>query len=157
MRRTDREIKDLYEMILILRQALVCRIALCDKDVSYIVPLNYGLDESNPLVLYFHCATAGRKLEIIKENNKACFEVEIDVKLSSGSKACDWSMQYRSVIGTGPIEIVKSEEEKLSGLNRIMYHYSGNGDYEFDKKLIERMVVLKLTVEEMSGKEHLLA
>jgi uncharacterized protein len=156
MRRTDREIKERNEILLILKQAQVCRIALSDNDSPYIVPLNYGIDEGKQLLLFFHCALQGRKLEIISRNNRVCFEVEIDTKVITGYKACDWSMQYRSVIGFGHMEMIHAVEEKIHGLNRIMEHYAGAGTFEYNEKLLDRMVVLKLTVDELSGKEHVL-
>jgi uncharacterized protein len=156
MRRTDREISDPKEILLIMKQAQVCRIAISDNNLPYIVPLNFGIQPGNPMVLYFHCAPQGRKLDIIRRNNRACFEVEINTKIITGKEACDWSMQYRSVIGFGRLEIVQSDEEKIHGLNVLMEHYAGDGPFEYDPKLLARMVVLKLIVEEISGKEHIL-
>lgn len=155
MRRTDREITDLQEIISILKQAQVCRIALSNSNIPYIVPLNFGFQPGNPMILYFHCAPQGRKLDIIRHNNRACFEVEVDTKIIAGNKACDWSMQYRSVIGSGRIEIVESGEEKIHGLNILMEHYAGGGTFNYNPKLLGRMVVLKLAVDEITGKEHL--
>jgi uncharacterized protein len=155
MRRTDREITDIQEILEVLKQAEVCRIALIDNDIPYIVPLNFGFETSNPLVLYFHCAPQGRKLDIIRKNNKVCFEVEVDTKIISGIKACDWSMEYRSVIGFGVIQILESMEEKIHGLSVLMKHYSDTAGFEFDPNLLNRTTILKLFVSEISGKEHI--
>jgi uncharacterized protein len=155
MRRTDREITDLNEILAIINKAEVCRVALSDNNDPYIIPLNFGFEPGDPLILYFHCAPKGRKLDIIRQNNKACFEMETDICILSGSKACDWSMQYRSVIGKGLIEIVESEEERSHGLTVLMKHYSGADQFDFNTTLMERMVILKLVVSTISGKEHL--
>ncbi|MBA7530072.1 hypothetical protein ES705_22275 [subsurface metagenome] len=99
MRRSDYQITDKQELLDILKQAEICRLALADRDEPYIVPINFGIEFTDPLNLYFHCAREGRKLDIIERNHKVCFEVEVDAKLHPGSKACGWSMRYRSVIG----------------------------------------------------------
>gem|GEM_PF-6349396 len=42
MRRSERAITDPAELESILREALVCRMGLCDGEVPYVVPMNYG-------------------------------------------------------------------------------------------------------------------
>jgi nitroimidazol reductase NimA-like FMN-containing flavoprotein (pyridoxamine 5'-phosphate oxidase superfamily) len=154
MRRTDREITDLQEIFDIMKQAEVCHIALSDNNEPYIVPLNFGFEQGDSLVLYFHCAPQGRKLDIIRKNNRACFEVEVDTRVVTGKKACDWSMQYRSVIGNGKLEIVESEVEKIHGLTILKKHYSNEAHFEFNMSLLQRTAILKLVVTSISGKKH---
>lgn len=46
------------------------RLAMTDGLNPYIIPLNYGYTyEDGKLVIYFHCAKEGRKLDILKKNN----------------------------------------------------------------------------------------
>ena len=42
MRRADREVKDVNEMIEIMKRCDVCRLALNDEGYPYILPLNFG-------------------------------------------------------------------------------------------------------------------
>jgi nitroimidazol reductase NimA-like FMN-containing flavoprotein (pyridoxamine 5'-phosphate oxidase superfamily) len=58
------------------------------------------------------------------------------------------------VIGSGTIEIVESEAERIYGLDILIEHYSGIKEYKFNKGMMDRMVVLKLIVSSISGKEH---
>lgn len=51
MRRSEKEIKDTAIIEGILDQAKVCRIAVCDDNIPYIVPLNFGYKNR---VLYNH-------------------------------------------------------------------------------------------------------
>lgn len=61
MRRTDREITDELEKINVIEECKVCRIGMNDDGNVYIVPLNFGYTYNDSrLVLYFHCAKAGR-------------------------------------------------------------------------------------------------
>ena len=67
MRRKDREINDVKEIINILDMCKTASVAMLDGDVPYVVPLSYGYEiRDNILVLYFHCAKEGRKIDILK-------------------------------------------------------------------------------------------
>ena len=56
MRRKDREITERRELLAILQAALVASIAF-GGDVSYVIPMNYGVeDDKDGLCLYLHCA-----------------------------------------------------------------------------------------------------
>ena len=57
MRRKDREITDFNEILEIIKKCDVCRVAINDKDFTYIVPMNFGLDvQGEQVYLYFHSA-----------------------------------------------------------------------------------------------------
>ena len=82
MRRKDKEIIDVNEKINVIKKCKVCRIGLSENNIPYIIPLNFGYKyENNLLTLYFHSALEGKKLDIIKNNNNACFEIDCDNKL----------------------------------------------------------------------------
>ena len=125
MRRSDREISDFQEIEKIIRKADVCRIALANDNIPYIVTMNFGYVNDPAKMLYFHCANEGRKLKMIQQNNYVCFEMDTDHQINKGIRACDWGMKYSSVVGYGNIHIVKGEEERAAGLNSIMTHYGG--------------------------------
>jgi nitroimidazol reductase NimA-like FMN-containing flavoprotein (pyridoxamine 5'-phosphate oxidase superfamily) len=68
MRKANREIRDRGAVLAIIEEAPVCRIGLADGGMPYIVPMNFGLGEN---CLYLHCATEGRKLDILRKNGSA--------------------------------------------------------------------------------------
>ena len=149
MRREEKKITDRDTLEAIIRQASVCRLALCDHGVPYIVPVCFGYKDNN---LYFHSGAGGRKLEILDRNNLVCFEMDINTRLVVGSKPCDWSMNYLSVIGTGHAYLVVDPEEKVQALNQIMNHYSGPpGDY--DQETLDKTTVIRIEIESMTGKK----
>jgi nitroimidazol reductase NimA-like FMN-containing flavoprotein (pyridoxamine 5'-phosphate oxidase superfamily) len=157
MRRKDREITDIHEKLKIIDKNKVCRLALSDNNQPYIVPLNYGYSfENNSLTLYFHSACEGKKLEIIKKNNLACFEIDCDSALVKGEKPCSYSYVFKSIIGTGKIILLNTATEKKDGLNKLMKHQTGKDEtYHFDEKMIEQVTVYKMVVEEFTGKHRL--
>ncbi|MDE5422085.1 pyridoxamine 5'-phosphate oxidase family protein [Ancylomarina sp. DW003] len=149
MRRKERNIEDQTIIQDILNTSHICRIGLSDTDYPYILPLNYGHEDN---VLYFHCAPEGRKIDLIKKNNKVCFEIESDYRLVTDEVSCKWTSEYRSLIGIGEIEIIHSPEEKVKGLDIIMQQH-GKTDNQYPTKVLSKLLVLKLSIKELSGKQ----
>lgn len=152
MRREERKISDPVQVDEIISKADVCRIAMANDDLPYIVTLNFGYVVTPERVLYFHCAGEGRKLEMIKRNSLVCFEMDIDHQVFGGAKGCDWGMKYRSVVGYGNISIVTGNEERQKGISAIMRHYGGEREYYFDENVLERTTILRLLITGMTGK-----
>jgi nitroimidazol reductase NimA-like FMN-containing flavoprotein (pyridoxamine 5'-phosphate oxidase superfamily) len=150
MRRKDREILDRDRIEEIIERASVCRIALTDGETPYIVPLNFGYRDST---LYFHSAPEGRKIDMIREHGRVCFELDADRELVESGKPCGWSMKYRSVIGFGEARIVDDPAEKRDALRCIIDHYSPGNPYEFTEEDSENVAIIEVAIESMSGKE----
>ena len=155
MRRNDRELTDRRAIDTILAKGEVCHIAFVDKTEPYLVTLNYGFKRDSQLRLYFHCATEGRKIDIIKTNPKVCFSVDTDHELVTASDACGWGMKFKSVVGTGVIEILTDTEEKQIGLDTLVSHYGSIGRHEYRKEIFNRTIVLRLTVTNITGKQRI--
>ena len=153
MRRHDREITDRGEMIDILAGGSVCRLAFNDTDYPYIVPLNYGLDiKDDSVTLYFHSAKVGKKIEMIRRNRKASFEVDCGHTLVLEHSTGNCTMNYESVIGHGVIEFVP-DNEKLDALKILMKHYR-HEDFPFNEDIVPQTEVFRLKVSDMTGKRR---
>jgi nitroimidazol reductase NimA-like FMN-containing flavoprotein (pyridoxamine 5'-phosphate oxidase superfamily) len=112
------------------------------------------LYENGKLILFFHGATEGKKIDIIKKNNNACFEIDCDTHLVEGDAACDYGYAFRSVIGFGEIAILETNEEKTAALNHLMKHQTGkNTEYSFEENQLKNVLVFKMDVQEFTGKE----
>jgi nitroimidazol reductase NimA-like FMN-containing flavoprotein (pyridoxamine 5'-phosphate oxidase superfamily) len=149
MRRNDKEIHDRDAVEAIIRDSLVCRLALSDENRPYVVPLCFGYRDN---ALYFHSSPEGKKIEILRKNGNVCFEFDIDQEVVQDEKPCKWTMNYRSVIGFGKGSLVENLEEKKKGLDVIMQQYSGRS-YEYLQPEIENIVIIKVEIESMTGKE----
>jgi nitroimidazol reductase NimA-like FMN-containing flavoprotein (pyridoxamine 5'-phosphate oxidase superfamily) len=148
MRRKDREIIDLNEIEAIINRSQVCRLAMTDGNVPYVVPLCFGYDKNK---LYFHTGFKGKKIDILKQNPNVCFEFDIDCKVRPGDDACKWGMQYRSVIGHGKASFLESESSKRKALDVIMRQYGGDAENYPDAK-IKITAVIEVDIEQMTGK-----
>lgn len=153
MRRKDREITEFDKIMEIMNKCDVCRLALFDDGYPYIVPLNFGVaSKDNQLYLYFHCANQGRKLDLIKANNKVTFEMDCEHNIILYDERMSCTMGYASVIGHGEIEFVE-DDDKLEALKIIMRHYHAE-EFEFNVKLMPATTVLRLKVLDMIGKRR---
>ena len=150
MRRKDKEIKDIEEIKSIIKEATVCRIGLSNNNIPYVVPVNFGYKNN---CLYIHSALEGRKIETIKKNNNVCFEIDIDHELLISEIPCKSSMKYRSVIGFGKAFLIDDLKEKREALNIIMEHYSIGDSHEYIEKLTNKVSIIKVEIESMTGKK----
>jgi nitroimidazol reductase NimA-like FMN-containing flavoprotein (pyridoxamine 5'-phosphate oxidase superfamily) len=150
MRKANQEITDPKILTEILTNSKICRLAMIDQGLPYILPFNYGYHKN---CIYIHSAPVGKKIDILKENPMVCFEVEYQADVVEDEIACKWSALYRSVVGYGNVEIVTDFEEKKRGLEIIMLQHGFKGKMEFDPKEVEFIVVLKLNISTMTGKQ----
>jgi hypothetical protein len=148
MRRNDREIKDRKDIDEIIKRCRVCHLAMCEDGQPYIVPLNFGYDGR---FLYFHTAPEGRKIDIIKRNNRVGFEFDILHNIVTAQQACDWGAKYESVIGSGTAEIVDDLKAKKEALECIMRQY-GKGTWDFPEEILQKTLILRVRILEISGK-----
>ena len=149
MRKKEKEITDPAEIEQIIKQARVCRLGLVDGSEPYVVPVCFGYENN---AFYFHCAPEGRKLELIRNNNQVCVEIDTDVEITGAEKPCGWSTRYRSVIGVGRAHILEDEADKIRGLTVLMRQFEGKGTaVEFEKA--DRTAVVRIDIENITGKK----
>ncbi|MCL1827824.1 MAG: pyridoxamine 5'-phosphate oxidase family protein, partial [Candidatus Cloacimonetes bacterium] len=155
----EKEITQIKDILAILSKCKVCRLGLVEGDRPYIIPLNYGfIWENEKLTLLFHSATEGKKLDIIKANNNACFEIDCDTMLKEGDTACDFAYAYKSVIGFGAIEYITGLKDKIFSLNTIIQHQTGkNTFYDFTEEQIKNVCIYKIICTSFTGKQNCFA
>jgi len=149
MRRSEREITDPAAMDDVLSRATVCHLGLCDDGQPYVVPLNYGYEDRT---LYFHSSTEGQKIEILRSNNRVCFQVDTDVEIVVGGSGCNCRTKYRSVIGFGRAAFIEDPAEKRRALAVLMRHYA-SGPFVFPDDAVAKTCVFRVDIERMTGKQ----
>ena len=152
MRRLDRKTDDVLG---ILQKCKVLRLGLCANNTPYVVPLNFGYTlENGALTFYLHCANAGKKLDLIRQNPNVCVELDCSHELVRGESACSCTFYYESLIAFGQAELVEAFEEKAYALHKLMEHQCGQGTYEFPQKAVDGLTVIKVTCKEYTAKAH---
>ena len=152
MRRVDREILDDEQILAIMKQSLVVRVAFFDEQYPYIIPMSFGVQyDAGKFVLYLHCAKEGKKLQLLAKNPHVAFEMESKSEVVLGKSPCGATMKYESVCGNGVITIAESEE-MASGLAVIMEQYDSNKQEQFEPNAVKQVIVLRLEVDNITGK-----
>ena len=153
MRRKDRDVTDINDILRIVDEAKTLCLGLFDTDYPYIVPLHYGYEYvDGKLVFYVHCAKEGYKLDLIKKEQHVCVELECNVNLVSGGESpCNYGSTFASVIARGIATIVDSEQEKIHGLHLLMKHQTGR-HFTFDRDMAESVVVIQIISDSFTAK-----
>ena len=153
MRRKDREVTDLKQMLEIMDACQIVRIGLADGMYPYIVPLNFGYTvEGAQVTLYIHGAMAGRKYELLRKNRACSFEMDIPLELDCMDELKDVTMRYKSLMGTATVELLEGKEREDALDHVLMGRYEQTRHFDYDRSVIPRTAVFKLTVQEMVGK-----
>ena len=149
MRRSEKEIVNQSQIEAIIKRAFVCRVALCDDGLPYVIPVNFGYNDG---YLYIHSAPEGKKLDIIKRNPKIAFEVDIDHALVSGKEPCLYTFNYRSVVGFGTASILYNPSEKRKGMDAIVRHYAGS-EAIYPNDALVKVTVVRIEISSMTGRQ----
>ena len=148
MRRFKQQIPE-EEAKEILKTATNGVLSLIDHDERpYGVPMSFIYDGERSI--YFHCALSGRKIECIKHNKNACFTIIDQDEIHPQ----EFTTYFRSVIVEGIIEIIDERTEMIEALRLLSMKYSPGIDCEPEiEKGISRVLILKLEINSMNGKE----
>lgn len=156
MRRKDREVSEPWALYEILRQGKSLHLSLRDGDGTYVVPLSYGVSyENGRWEFYFHGAMEGKKMKLIREDPRASFCVTVEHGVIPGQTAGNYSFAYESVMGRGRVEVLRDLTEKRQGLACLFAHYAPDQEFSSPDRVVEQTAVLRLLVEEISGKHRM--
>jgi nitroimidazol reductase NimA-like FMN-containing flavoprotein (pyridoxamine 5'-phosphate oxidase superfamily) len=155
VRQSKKEIRDKEIIIDLLNTAHVGRLGtVTGNGYPMVKPLNFVYAAGN---IYFHTAKEGEKIDDIRRNNRVCFEVDQPIALvkSTGSP-CRAEYLYRSVIIRGRAHIVEEPGEQQDALKKLMGKYQPEGGYgEFSAEKLKITGIVRIAIEEMTGKEDL--
>ena len=154
MRRKDREVADINGIEEILLQCKTCHVAMVDDGIPYVVPLSYGFSiiNGNKLELYFHSAPEGRKLGVLKRNNKVCFEMTYEGEPIHSETPCDSGYYFASVIGFGEAVFIEKAGEKCEALS-VMFKPQAGRDVVFTAEQAKSVCVFKIVSTDFTGKK----
>lgn len=159
MRRTERAVTDSKNIAAVIRSCKICRIGLVDAEGVYIVPMNFGFEESSGnWRFWFHGAGEGRKYKLLHDiaahGETVGFEMDSGYRLCAGATPCAFTAAYRSVIGIGHVHFAVSREEKRHGLTRLMQHIVGDENYTFPDAALDAVTVFSVEAVSLSCKEN---
>lgn len=153
MRRKDREVTDGAQITNILNQCKTCHLAMVEDGLPYVIPLSFAYElDGGTLVLYFHSAKEGRKLDALRKNSAVCFEICTEGEPIFAVKSpCNSGYYFSSVHGFGNVQFINDVAEKCSALALLMKHQA-NIDVEFTAAQAESVCAYKITTTDFTGK-----
>ena len=154
MTKRERQVTDPEQIRHILDTAKVLHLGLAVDNEPYVVPMNYGYtEEAGRLVLYLHSAVRGKKLDMIRANDRVFFEASCELTPFEGKVPCQYGLAYSSVMGRGKARIVEDVEEKKQAMTVLMKTQTGK-DFSFEDRLVSIVAVIRVDVEEYTAKHR---
>lgn len=137
----------------ILDRGTAGTLALCgDEGWPYAVPISYVQQGDR---IYFHCAKAGHKLNLLHQNPKASFCVVDQDHIVPQ----EYTTYFRSVILFGRVRELTGEEEKRAAMEALALRYHPTDTPAGRAAAIDKdwapLCVLEMTVDHMTGKESI--
>ena len=136
----------------IINEAEVCYAGMVDGDKPYVLPFNFAYNDNT---IYLHCDVKGLKLNLLQKNPQMCINFNTGNELFYRHKqvGCSWGMKYKSVNASGKVEFIDDYDTKYSIMKLFMQKYAGE-DYEFSEPSIKNVVIMKIKVDEFTGKKY---
>jgi len=149
MRRKDRLQADPAAIRDVIRRSTVCRLAVCDGEQPYVIPMCFGFEDG---VVYLHCAHEGRKIDILRRNPRVCVEWDIDAVVVPAAEAHQFTMRYRSVIAFGTASFITDPEAKRHALDLLMAQYA-DGKFTYADNQVAKTCIIRVDITGITGKE----
>lgn len=149
MRKKSREM-DAAWALGVMDKAPYITMSMSDGDaMPYAVPLS--LARTDEKTFYFHCATEGKKLDMLKANPQVCLTAVSKCKPTVGPKDGSFTLEFQSAIAFGRAEIVEDENEKRVALRAICQRFLPYHMDAFEAALersMSRTAVVRITLTE---------
>ncbi len=159
MRRHDREVRTTERLMSIMELCSICRVAMHDDGGEiYVIPLSFAYEktEGDNLRLWFHAAEAGKKLDLLRQNDKVGFEMDCNVQLIESERPCSYSYTYMCLVGRGRVAILPDDdiENKCKAMELILLHQANRKGVVLKEEMLRYVTVFYIDVTELTGKEH---
>lgn len=155
MRRKDRELTNINDIIAIVEKGTFLTVALVDEEGPYSLPLNYGFEvENGKFTFYVHSAMEGRKVAAFRKG------VDVSISITSfdgyhGSEdGCSWTCYFESFIGFGQVREITDFEEKCKAMNTLMKRVAKR-EFSFSEKMLGGTAVFAFDILKYSAKKKI--
>ena len=149
MRKKSREM-DAAWALEVMDKAPYITVSMTDiNGMPYSVPLS--LARTDERTFYFHCATEGKKLDIIQANPCVCLSAVSKCKPTVGPKDGSFTLEFKSAIAFGKAEIVTDDTEKREALRAICQRFLPHHMDTFDaavERSMSRTAIVRITLSE---------
>lgn len=95
---------------------------------------------------------AGRKYELMEQNKKCSFEMDIPLKMELIPEKKDITMRYKSIMGTATIEFINDNQKQQVMEDIILNRHDSTRNFDYNKNALPRTMLAKLTVNSITAK-----
>ena len=157
MRRSDRAQSLEFSLALIDRCSHGVVSFATGADAPYCVPLSLVRVDN---ALYFHCAKAGKKLNLLRQDNRVCVTFVGSDTPDYLPKENEYTTFFQSVIVTGRATEVTEDAEKILALRRLCETLTPQGmsGDQFERAIaasLSHTGIWRIDMEDISGKAKL--
>ena len=135
----------------VLKHAVYATVSMVRPDgTPYATPVNVVGDEVYK-TMYFHCAGAGERWELLKNGAPVCVSTVSTATLLPN----EFDTAYRSAVFQGRAEVVTDEGEKMKAMLLLCTAFDPKGMGRFDEVMSRCTAqVIRIVPEVITGKEH---
>ena len=152
MRRPDREMSGeaAWEF---LSEQQVGRLGMSLEDIPYVIPVHFVVWKES---IVLHMASHGRKSEILRNNDRVCFEVDEFLGLRESEQPCGWGTYFRSVVVEGRLREIDDSELKHRAMTAFMDRLAPSWQMHNVPPFIwDNLTVAILEIQSICGKQNL--
>lgn len=155
MRRVDRQQDLAFSLDLIDRCPHGVVALNTGEDTPYCLPLSFVRKDNT---LYFHCATEGRKVDLLRKNPRVCLTFVGGDEPAFLSPAM-YTTYFQSVIVTGTAQQVTDREEQVEALRllceKLLPDHMGAAFEAAISASLEATAVWRIQMDQITGKAKL--
>jgi len=152
-RHPDKTIEDIDEIMSVIDGQRLLTIAMSVDDEPYLVTVNYGFDPEEKC-FYFHCATEGKKLDIIRSNPVVWCQVFED----RGYVQTECEHNFRTVQFRGEAEVLSDIDEIRKALALLIEQQEDEPDPVKERLLAKvkpgTLSMVRIRADGFSGKRN---
>jgi len=154
LRRKEKEISNLNEIKEILKSTKYVTLAMAKANTPYLVTISHAYDNDNNCI-YFHCASEGKKIDYLNENNIVWGQAIHDLGYHEGK--CNHI--FKTAQFRGYVNFVENYDEKKKILTIMINQLENNPKMVIQKQLkessIKRVTIGRIDIDYLSGKMNL--
>ncbi len=136
----------------VLKKAPYATLAMTGADgAPYCVPINHVADETYR-VLYFHCAGAGEKWEVLKTNPQVCLTAVSRMSIVPN----EFDTAYDSAVVRGQAQVVTDDGERTKALLLLVESLDSKGMgglAAYMERCFAATQVVKIVPSQITGKQ----
>jgi nitroimidazol reductase NimA-like FMN-containing flavoprotein (pyridoxamine 5'-phosphate oxidase superfamily) len=157
-RRLDRAMPSEAHIEAFLESAPFGFLATSVEDQPYISPKLFWYEKTTRRI-YFHSAISGRTHDDILRNPQICFSAAELGRMLPSESACDFGIEYTSVVVFGHARLAETDEEKKHGLHGLVQKFAPETrkqghEQVLDLEQLKRTTVYVIEIDSWSGKQR---